>query len=143
MKTELSYRQNQLPDVAVKLFKAAAGQKIWLISGEPGAGKTTLVKTLVETLGGKGDNVNSPTFSILNQYHTRQGEVYHFDLYRVKTESELFDLGMDEYLDSGCWCFIEWPEKLNDLMPAESFRLEILHPAPADGEQLRLIRFSD
>jgi len=143
MKSEILYRQEQLSEIAKELISRSAGQKTWLLSGEPGAGKTTLVKALVAVLGGNPDQVNSPTFSILNQYPISQGEVFHFDLYRVKSEAELFDIGMDEYLDSGSWCFVEWPEKLNALLPAESFRVEILHPVPADGEPHRLLRVSD
>ena len=143
MKPEFSYREEQLSSIAEDLIRHSAGKKIWLLSGEPGAGKTTLIKAIVKALGGNVDQVNSPTFSILNQYPTGRGEVFHFDLYRVNSEAELYDIGMDEYLDSGSWCFIEWPEKLQALMPAESFRLKILHPETAEGLPFRSIQISD
>jgi tRNA threonylcarbamoyladenosine biosynthesis protein TsaE len=90
-----------------------------------GTGKTTLVKQIVNHLGVEG-TVASPTFSIVNQYGMADGKViYHFDLYRLKNESEAFDIGLEEYLNSGHLCLIEWPEKLEKLLPDQYFEVHI------------------
>jgi tRNA threonylcarbamoyladenosine biosynthesis protein TsaE len=82
-----------------------------------GAGKTTLIKTLCKTLG-VHDATSSPTFSLVNEYETDDNQlVYHFDVYRLKSQTEALDMGIDEYLYSGNWCFIEWAEKIPDLLP--------------------------
>ena len=82
-----------------------------------GAGKTTFIKAICKNLGVE-DMTSSPTFSLVNEYETRQGQrVYHFDLYRINSEIEALDMGIDDYLYSGNWCFIEWPEKIPNLLP--------------------------
>jgi tRNA threonylcarbamoyladenosine biosynthesis protein TsaE len=83
-----------------------------------GAGKTTLIKELCKQLQ-VTDQAASPTFSIVNEYHSPQGNVYHFDFYRLKEEQEALDLGYEEYFFSGNYCFIEWPEKIPNLLPEE------------------------
>jgi len=91
--------------------------KIILFNGQMGAGKTTFIKALGAALG-VTDTMSSPTFSLVNEYHTSSGEIiYHFDLYRIKQESEAMDMGIDDYLYSGYYCFIEWPEKIPSLIP--------------------------
>lgn len=93
--------------------------------GEMGAGKTTFIKSLCQTLG-VTDVVNSPTFSLINEYKTAQGEsVYHFDFYRMKTLTEVYDLGYEDYFYSGCLCLIEWPELIEPLLPAEHLKIQI------------------
>lgn len=82
---------------------------ILLLKGNLGAGKTTLTKFLLKNLGSK-DEVSSPTYAIVNEYHTPKGKVFHFDLYRMKNIGEVYDIGMDEYLDNAQLCIIEWPE---------------------------------
>lgn len=116
---------DDLPGAAAELIKQSKGLDVWLIKGEMGAGKTTLVKAIVHQLGVEG-TVSSPTFSIVNQYGMA-GEklVYHFDLYRLKNESEAFDIGLEEYINSGAVCLIEWPEKLERLMPPQYFEVQI------------------
>jgi tRNA threonylcarbamoyladenosine biosynthesis protein TsaE len=90
-----------------------------------GAGKTTLIKELVKELGVK-DNSSSPTFSLVNEYQTFEGEmVYHFDLYRLNSEEEGYDMGLDEYFYSDNWCFIEWPEKTPNLIPIDHASISI------------------
>ncbi len=114
-----------LPKAAAELVKQSEGLDVWLLNGEMGAGKTTLVKQIVDQVGVEG-TVASPTFSIVNQYGMIGGKViYHFDLYRLKNELEAFDIGLEEYLSSGSLCLIEWPEKLERLLPDRYFEVHI------------------
>lgn len=116
---------DDLPMAAAELVKQSEGLDVWLLKGEMGAGKTTLVKHIVNHLGVDG-TVASPTFSIVNQYDIADGKViYHFDLYRLKNELEAFDIGLEEYLSSGNLCLIEWPEKLERLLPDQYFEVRI------------------
>jgi tRNA threonylcarbamoyladenosine biosynthesis protein TsaE len=116
---------DDLPTAAAELVKQSEGLNVWLLKGEMGTGKTTLVKQIVNHLGVEG-TVASPTFSIVNQYGMADGKViYHFDLYRLKNESEAFDIGLEEYLNSGHLCLIEWPEKLEKLLPDQYFEVHI------------------
>ncbi|MFM9987821.1 tRNA (adenosine(37)-N6)-threonylcarbamoyltransferase complex ATPase subunit type 1 TsaE [Flavobacterium sp.] len=92
-------------------------EKVILFNGEMGAGKTTFIKALCEQLGVKNPT-SSPTFSLVNEYQIADNElVYHFDVYRLKNQNEALDMGIDDYLYSGNWCFIEWSEKIPDLIP--------------------------
>ena len=101
----------ELSVIVPELLSFAAGKRLFLLHGNLGAGKTTLVKEVCRYLG-VTDMVNSPTFSIVQEYQAAGSErIYHFDLYRIKNQAELFDLGFENYLDSGNYCFIEWPEK--------------------------------
>ncbi len=90
--------------------------KTILFYGDMGVGKTTLIKAIVKALGGK-DNVTSPTFSLVNEYEVTNDKVYHFDLYRIEDEVEIFDIGIEDYLYSGHWVFIEWPEIIAENLP--------------------------
>lgn len=109
---------NQIQEVAAQII-AQNPKKIILFNGEMGVGKTTLIKQLCKTLGVK-DATSSPTFSLVNEYYTSNNEiVYHFDFYRINKESEALDMGIDDYLYSGNWCFIEWSEKVVSLIPDE------------------------
>ncbi|MPR32466.1 tRNA (adenosine(37)-N6)-threonylcarbamoyltransferase complex ATPase subunit type 1 TsaE [Salmonirosea aquatica] len=115
----------QLDAVAQQLLQLGGSVPVWLLHGDMGAGKTTLIKQLCERLGVRG-TVQSPTFSIVNEYDAgKNGLIYHFDFYRIKNESEAYDLGADEYLDSGAYCFIEWPEKIESLWPETYFSVTI------------------
>lgn len=96
-----------------------------LFEGELGAGKTSFIKVLVKEMG-SSDEVSSPTFSIVNEYELPNGKLFHFDLYRIKTEEEALDFGIDEYLDSGNFCFIEWPDKISDLLPNDFHTIKII-----------------
>ena len=89
-----------------------------------GAGKTTLIKSLCDALG-ITEPVTSPTFSIVNEYRGGGKIIYHFDFYRLKTQTEAYDLGYEEYFYSDAWCFIEWPEKIPDLLPDHYVRISI------------------
>ena len=90
--------------------------KIFCFSGNLGAGKTTVIASLCKQLGTM-DQVSSPTFSIVNQYSTANKPIYHFDLYRLKNLEEAMDIGFEEYIYSGNYCFIEWPEKVTNILP--------------------------
>ena len=95
-----------------------------MLYGPMGAGKTTFIKYLCEQLGVK-DSTSSPTFSIVNEYDSDNGLIYHFDFYRIKDEQEAFDFGYEEYFYSGAYCFIEWPEKIPNLLPEEAKEIQI------------------
>lgn len=98
----------KLPEAAKKLLEFSGGIKVFAFNGEMGSGKTTFIKELSKILGSK-DNFSSPTYSIVNEYVSPVGKIYHFDLYRLKSVEELMDIGFEEYLCSGHYCFIEWP----------------------------------
>ena len=106
-------------DLVAKQILEQNPSKVLLFNGEMGAGKTTLIKKLCENLGGN-ETTSSPTFSLVNEYYTTNNQyIYHFDCYRLKTEIEALDMGIDEYLYSGYWCFIEWAEKISNLIPEQ------------------------
>jgi tRNA threonylcarbamoyladenosine biosynthesis protein TsaE len=108
-----------------QLLNLSRGQVVWLMHGEMGSGKTTLVKSIVSELG-IDSLVTSPTFSIVNEYGESAGhKVYHFDMYRLKNEIEALDIGFEEYLTSGNTCLIEWPEKVSNLLPDKVFEVKI------------------
>lgn len=108
---------SEIPLVAKKLLSSFEEEKIIAFYGEMGAGKTTLIKAICEELGVK-DTVTSPTYSIVNEYKSIEGEkIYHFDFYRINSIDEAYDLGYEEYFYSNCFCFIEWPEKIAELLP--------------------------
>lgn len=113
-----------LPGTAKQLLNLSKGQVVWLLHGEMGSGKTTLVKSIVNKLG-VDSLVTSPTFSIVNEYGEEENTVYHFDLYRLKNEAEALDIGFEEYLTSGKLCLIEWPEKVSNLLPDQVFEVKI------------------
>ncbi|MFV8465226.1 tRNA (adenosine(37)-N6)-threonylcarbamoyltransferase complex ATPase subunit type 1 TsaE [Flavobacterium sp. LB1P62] len=107
---------DQLEEVAQKII-AENPNKVILFHGEMGVGKTTLIKQLCKTLGVIGAT-SSPTFSLVNEYQTTNNQIiYHFDFYRLNHEVEALDMGVDDYLYSGNWCFIEWAEKIPNLIP--------------------------
>ena len=132
---------SELPEAAKQIFSFAKDKKIFCFYGELGAGKTTLIKELCKQLG-VTDKGSSPTFSLINEYRTAtpslKGEnihapplgvggdtIFHFDLYRLKSESEIYDIGYEDYLFSGNHCFIEWPEKMEHLLPNDVVRVRI------------------
>lgn len=115
---EITYTTDEIPAVARQLIKEAKSN-IVLFYAEMGVGKTTLIKEIVRQLGSE-DPVSSPTFSIVNEYRSPQGPVYHFDFYRIHDETEALDIGVEEYFDSPNRVFIEWPEKIEHLLPADA-----------------------
>ena len=107
---------DQLEEVAQQIMSNNP-QKVILFHGEMGVGKTTLIKQLCKKLGVNGAT-SSPTFSLVNEYEANDNQlVYHFDFYRLNKEEEALDMGVDDYLYSGNWCFIEWAEKIPNLIP--------------------------
>jgi tRNA threonylcarbamoyladenosine biosynthesis protein TsaE len=107
---------SELPTAATQLVAFAGTEKIFVFHGDMGAGKTTFIKSLCEALGVK-EAVTSPTFSIVNEYRGEDVKIYHFDFYRLKTQTEALDMGAEEYFYSGNYCFIEWPEQIPDMLP--------------------------
>ena len=130
---EVVFSIDELENVAQKII-AQKPNKVILFNGEMGVGKTTLIKKLCSLLGVEGAT-SSPTFSLVNEYQTITNQiVYHFDCYRLKSETEALDMGIDEYLYSGNWCFIEWSEKIETLFPEVYSVVNI--KLQADGKRL-------
>lgn len=130
---EVIFSLDQIQEVAEQIL-AQNPNKILLFNGEMGAGKTTLIKQLCKSLGIE-DATSSPTFSLVNEYQTNDNQiVYHFDFYRLNHETEALDMGVDDYLYSGNWCFIEWSEKIPSLIPDDHsvITIELL----PDGKRL-------
>jgi len=117
---------SQLLAIASEIIKFATNSRIFLLYGDMGAGKTTLIKSLCQCLG-TNEPVTSPTFSIVNEYSDTNNKIYHFDFYRLKNQTEALDMGYEEYFYSDAYCFIEWPEKIPDLLPEHyiSIRIEV------------------
>ena len=113
---EIIFSIDEIQEVANKII-VENPNKVILFHGNMGVGKTTLIKALAKELGVK-DATSSPTFSLVNEYQIDRNQyVFHFDVYRLKSETEAMDMGIDEYLYSGNWCFIEWAEKIPNLIP--------------------------
>lgn len=111
--------------VARQFIDTMDGHTIFAFYGKMGVGKTTFTKALCEELGVE-DVINSPTFAIVNEYMDGQGSpIYHFDFYRIKRLVEAYDIGFEEYLDSGNLCIIEWPELIEELLPEDTVRVTI------------------
>jgi tRNA threonylcarbamoyladenosine biosynthesis protein TsaE len=121
-----TYKKESLIDEAARWFlgnKRSAA--VFAVSGEMGAGKTTFIKAICKELG-VYEEVSSPSFALVYEYHSPvAGTIYHFDLYRIRELSELFDLGYEDYFFSGNLCFIEWPEIAEELLPPDAGRLKI------------------
>ena len=131
-----------LPEAALQFVEAMGEKRVFAFYGKMGAGKTTFIKAICEALGVE-DTVTSPTFAIVNEYMTPQpplggdnnskefplkgvrGSIFHFDFYRIKNLREAYDIGCEEYFYSGCPCFIEWPELIEELLPEDTVKVSI------------------
>jgi tRNA threonylcarbamoyladenosine biosynthesis protein TsaE len=115
----------QLTGISRELVNHYPDQKIWLFHGDMGAGKTSIIKEICRQLE-VNENMSSPTFTLVNEYLDKNGaKIFHFDFYRLKSEKEAFEIGVEEYFYSGNYCFIEWPEKVKSLLPAEHIDIAI------------------
>ena len=112
---ELTYNQDQISEVAERILKSSES-KIFLFYGDMGVGKTTLIKEIVKQLG-VSEISGSPSFSIVNEYEGKDGSIYHFDFYRINDIEEAYDIGIEEYFYGDNYVFIEWPEKIKELLP--------------------------
>ena len=124
VKTYLSHSLDDLPQLVQEILGDCIDSKIFVFYGNLGAGKTTLIKTLCHQLGYNGD-VTSPTFSLVNHYKTLEIDIYHMDLYRLKDEEEALEIGIEEYLYSGAYCFIEWPQVVIPLLDEPYYKVQI------------------
>ncbi|MGE5420416.1 MAG: tRNA (adenosine(37)-N6)-threonylcarbamoyltransferase complex ATPase subunit type 1 TsaE [Chloroflexota bacterium] len=124
MKLEIRDKK-QLPHAARELLKHADNRRIVAFYGPMGSGKTTIIKAVCKELGA-ADIVSSPTFTLVNEYKTTGGEsVFHIDFYRIKKQEEVFDFGIEEYLTGESWCFMEWPELVEEILPPGMIRVKI------------------
>lgn len=129
---------------AAKEFAEAMGDfTVFAFYGDMGAGKTTFINALCRVLGVEDDITNSPSFSIINEYRsdTTAELIYHFDCYRLESLEEAEDIGAEDYFDSGAVCLIEWPERIEDLLPYDSVRVDIAEQA--DGSRLLTMTFPE
>ena len=121
----MEYRIENIREAARKFVEEMGERKVFAFYGKMGAGKTTFIKALCEELGVE-DVITSPTFAIINEYGTPDGQsIYHFDFYRIKKIEEVYDMGYEDYFYSGALCLIEWPELIEDLLPEDAVRVTI------------------
>ena len=125
----------ELPQAAAALLAYAGHRRVLALVGPLGAGKTTFAQAIGRALGVQ-DEITSPTFALVNEYASPTGPVYHLDLYRLNTLDEALDIGLEDYLYSGQYCLVEWPEIAAPLLPADVVRIEI-HPQP-DSSRIML-----
>lgn len=117
---------SEIDGAASEFLRLTAGRSLVAFYAPMGAGKTTFITALCRVLGVREDAVASPTFAIVNEYGTETGDtIYHFDFYRITKDEEALDIGLYDYLDSGCLCFMEWPENIGDLLPEDTLKVEI------------------
>ncbi len=122
---KIIYTKSEISQISKQILEKIP-RTIIAFYGEMGAGKTTLIKSLVKELGGT-DEVSSPSFGLVNEYLYPNGELlgYHFDFYRLNNETEAFDIGLEEYFNQDVWIFIEWPEKIGNLLPENCTKFHI------------------
>ena len=119
-----SYQLSDLSEIARWVLESSTS-RVLLFNGPMGSGKTTLIKEITHLLGVE-HVTSSPTFSLVNEYHGKNDDIiYHFDFYRIEDEEEAYDMGIEEYFDSDAWCFVEWPEKVQNVLPLESVVIKL------------------
>ncbi len=121
---ELTFTQPQISLAAIQIFDAGKDCRVWAFRGEMGAGKTTLIKAICHHMQ-VSSTVASPTYSIINEYRSEKGNVFHIDLYRLRDMDEVLQAGVEECIISGHYCFIEWPDKAPGLLPLNTFYLSL------------------
>lgn len=130
---------DELPAVAEKIAEKLRSRPVAAFYGAMGAGKTTLIREIAAQLGVE-DMVTSPTFALVNQYNNAVGDkIYHFDFYRIDRIEEAFDMGYEEYFYGGDICLIEWPEKVEELVPPDALRIKILTDEKSDNSRTIII----
>ncbi|ATA77958.1 tRNA (adenosine(37)-N6)-threonylcarbamoyltransferase complex ATPase subunit type 1 TsaE [Capnocytophaga canimorsus] len=136
----ITYTLENIEETAKRLLPLLS-EKVVVFEGSMGMGKTTLIKALVATLG-ITDTVGSPTYGLVNEYANTQHTVYHFDFYRITSEEEAFDMGIEEYLYSGNWCFIEWAERIPSYLPQTYTKL-IIEKTDALTRTIKILHISN
>jgi tRNA threonylcarbamoyladenosine biosynthesis protein TsaE len=117
--------KKDLPSAVMRLLEHSGGSRIFAFYGSLGAGKTTIIKAICNLLGAS-DITSSPSFTLVNEYRTPDGDsLYHIDFYRIKNTEEAFDFGLEEYLYGGSYCFMEWPELIEELLPSGTVKIRI------------------
>ncbi|QDH79474.1 tRNA (adenosine(37)-N6)-threonylcarbamoyltransferase complex ATPase subunit type 1 TsaE [Echinicola soli] len=140
MKTITCGDIEDLPKAAKEVVSFCRDLPVWIFQGEMGAGKTTLIKAIAKEFG-VGDIVSSPSFSIVNEYHNDGGETfYHCDFYRIKEQDEVLEIGVDEYIYSGKYCWLEWAENIPDYLPEEFYLIRI-SVNENDGREMSIKKF--
>lgn len=123
--------ESELAAAARTLLEAYPAARSFAFHGDMGAGKTTFIKAICAELGVQ-DGMSSPTFSLVNEYITNQGEIiFHFDFYRIDNENDAYQAGLHEYFDTGNYCFVEWPEKVPSILPTGTIHVQITVDASA------------
>ena len=116
---------NSIRETAREFIDHMDGRKVFAFYGKMGAGKTTFIKAICEELGVE-DVITSPTFAIINEYSGKDDTIYHFDFYRIKKLEEVYDMGYEDYFYSGALCFIEWPELIEEVLPEDAVKVQII-----------------
>ena len=116
---------NSIRETAREFIDHMDGRKVFAFYGKMGAGKTTFIKAVCEELGVE-DIITSPTFAIINEYSGKDDTIYHFDFYRIKKLEEVYDMGYEDYFYSGALCFIEWPELIEEVLPEDAVKVQII-----------------
>jgi tRNA threonylcarbamoyladenosine biosynthesis protein TsaE len=130
--------KRHLPAAAKQFLQHTGDNKIFAFYGSMGAGKTTIIKAICASLGAV-DIVSSPTFTLVNEYKTSNGDsIYHIDFYRIKKQEEVYDFGIEEYLTGDSYCFMEWPELVEEILPPETVKVRI----SVDDHEQRILSLS-
>jgi ATPase, YjeE family len=139
MKQILIPSLDKIDDAAREFMAQMSDETVYAFYGEMGAGKTTFINALCRALGVEEDPTGSPTFSIINEYRsdTTAELIYHFDLYRIESTDQALDIGVEDYFDSGALCLLEWPERIADILPDDTVRVDITETP--DGSRLLTI----